>query len=127
MHLPAAGRSSANSTLAGFRYQYTESKFVAFQYMLSLRLERRRSIRATSTIMNRFQICPDYIGSISQYLTYFGSSLSDTVSSNNNETKIVVFLSDDIFSKNTPIIITVDAYSSAILIIELTSSRKAEE
>jgi len=77
--------------------------------------------------MNRFQICPDYIGSISQYLTYFGSSLSDTVSSNNNETKIVVFLSDDIFSKNTPIIITVDAYSSAILIIELTSSRKAEE
>jgi len=77
--------------------------------------------------MNRFQICPDYIGSISQYLTYFGSSLSDTVSSNNNETKIVVFLSDGIFSKNTPIIITVDAYSSAILIIELTSSRKAEE
>lgn len=116
-----------DSVLFGTTYQYTESKFVAFQYMLSLRLEGRCSIQATSTIMDRFQICPNSTGSISQYLTYFGSLLSNTVSSNNNETKIVVFLSDEIFSKNTPILITVDAYSSAILRIELTSSRKAEE
>ncbi|MCD6562078.1 MAG: hypothetical protein J7L16_10050, partial [Deltaproteobacteria bacterium] len=116
-----------DSVLFGTTYQYTESKFVAFQYMLSLRLEGRCSIQAISTIMNRFQIYPNSVGSISQYLTYFGSLLSNTVSSNNNETKIVVFLSDEIFSKNTPIIITVDAYSSAILRIELTSSRKGEK
>ena len=94
------------SVFFGTTYQYTKSKFMAFQYMLSLRLEGRCSIQAISTIMNRFQIYPNSVGSISQYLTYFGSLLSNTVSSNNNETKIVVFLSDEIFSKNTPILIT---------------------
>ncbi len=116
-----------DSVLFGTTYQYTESKFVAFQYMLSLRLEGRCSIQSISTILNRFQISPNSTGSISQYLTYFGSIVPNTLSSNNDETKIVVFLSDEIFSKNTPILVTVDAKSSAILRIELANSRKAEE
>ena len=123
----ASTLTEMDSVLFGTTVQYTESKFKAFQYMLSLRLEGRCSIQATSTIMNRFQISPNATGSINQYLTYFGSLLSNTLSSNSNETKIVVFLSDEIFSKNTPILVTVDADSSAILRIELADSRKAEE
>ena len=45
----------------------------------------------------------------------------------NNETKILIFLSDEIFSKAIPILLTVDPISSAILRIELADSRKAED
>jgi hypothetical protein len=127
IYMLASTLTENDSVLFGKTHQYTESKFMAFQYMLSLRLEGRCSIQATSTIMNRFQISPNATGSISQYLTYFGSIVPDTLSSNNNETKIVVFLSDEIFSKNTPILVTVDANSSAILRIELAHSRKADK
>jgi len=127
IYMLASTLTEMDSVLFGTTDQYAESKFVAFQYMLSLRLEGRCSIQAASTIMNRFQISPNATGSISQYLTYFGSLLPNTLSSNDDETKIVVFLSDEIFSKNTPILVTVDADSSAILRIELTNSRKAEE
>lgn len=116
-----------DSALFGIIDKDTESKFKVFQYMLSLRLEGRCSIQAISTMMSRFGICPNSTGSISQYLTNFGLLLPNTLFSNNNETKIVVFLSDEIFSKNTPILVTVDADSSAILRIELANSRKAEE
>jgi hypothetical protein len=127
IYMLASTLTEMDSVLFGITNQYTESKLAAFQYMLSLRLEGRCSIQAISTIMNRFQISPNSVGSISQYLTYFGSLLPNTLSSNNEEIKIVVFLSDEIFSKNTPILVTVDADSSAILRIEITNSRKAEE
>jgi len=126
IYMLASTLTGMDSVFFGTTGQYAESKFVAFQYMLSLRLEGRCSIQAASTIMNRFQISPNATGSISQYLTYFGSLLPNTLSSNTDETKIVVFLSDEIFSKNTPILVTVDADSSAILRIELANSRKAE-
>jgi len=98
-----------------------------YHYMLSLRLEGRCSIESISSMMKRFDIDKSSVGSISQQLTYFGSLLPDTLSTDNNETKIVIFLSDEIFSKKTPILVTVDPISSAILRIELADSRKAED
>jgi len=53
--------------------------------------------------------------------------LSNTLSAKNNEIKLVVFLSDEVFSKSTPILVTVDPISSVILKIELADSRKAED
>jgi len=91
IYMLASTLTENDSVLFGITDQYTESKFMAFQYMLSLRLEGRCSIQATSTIMNRFGIGPNATGSISQYLTYFGSLLPNTLSSNNDETKIIVF------------------------------------
>ena len=81
--------------------------------MLSLKLEGRCSIELISSMMKHFNIDKSSVGSISQQLTYFGSLLSDTLSTDNNG--IVVFLSDEIFSKTTPILLTVDPISSAIL------------
>jgi len=127
IYILASTLNEMDSLLFGTTFQYSESKLVAFHYMLSLRLEGRCSIQAISTIMGRFQISPGAMGSISEYLAYFGSLLPNTLSTNDNEIQVVVFLSDEIFSKNTPILVTVDADSSAILRIELADSRKAEE
>ncbi|MFV9645434.1 MAG: hypothetical protein ACNYWU_06385 [Desulfobacterales bacterium] len=98
-----------------------------YHYMLYLRLEGRCSIETISTIMKRFGIDNASVGSISQYLTYFGYLLPNTLSTVSNEIQMVVFLSDEIFSKGTPILVTVDPISSAILRIELAGSRKAKD
>ncbi len=102
-------------------------KWLHFVWMLSLRLEGRCSIEAISTIMKRFDISYASVGSISQYLTYFGSLLPNTLSTKDNEVGLAIFLCDEIFSKRTPILITVDPISSAILKIELADSRKTED
>jgi hypothetical protein len=98
-----------------------------YHYILSLRLEGRCSIEAISTLMKRFGIPIASAGSISQYLQDVGSLLPNTVTTSNDEVKLVVFLSDEIFAKNIPILVTVDPISSAILKIELADSRKVED
>ena len=98
-----------------------------YHYILSLRLEGKCSIEAISTIMKRFGIPNASVGSISQYLQNFGSLLPNTLTTGNDGVQLVVFLSDEIFAKNIPILVTVDPISSAILRIELADSRKAED
>ena len=98
-----------------------------YRYILSLRLEGKCSIEAISTIMKRFEIPNASTGSISQYLQLVGSLLPNTLKTNNAEVQLVVFLSDEIFAKNIPILVTVDPISSAILRIELADSRKVED
>ncbi len=99
----------------------------SLQMMLALRLEARGSIGAISTIMKRFGCKLSATGSISQVLSSIGNSLPDTLSTENGTTQYLVFASDEIFSKTTPILVTVDPCSSAILRIELAQSRKAED
>ena len=80
----------------------------SLQVMLSLRLEARGSIGAISTIMKRFGCKLSATGSISQVLSRIGNSLPDTLSTENGSTQYLVFASDEIFSKTTPILVTVD-------------------
>ena len=101
--------------------------WLPFVYMLTLRMEGRCGIEAISCMMKRFDIPFSSVGSVSQYLYYFGSLLPNTLSAKANEIKLVVFLCDEIFSKNIPILVTVDPISSVILKIELADSRKAED
>jgi ribosomal protein S6 len=96
-------------------------------YMLSLKLEGRCSIEAISTIMKRFDINTSSVGSISEYLFSFGSLLPSTLSAYDSKAKIIIFLSDELFSNSSPILITVDPNSSAILKLELANSRKADD
>lgn len=96
------------------------------EMLVSLRLEGRCSIEAISTIMKRQGLNLSSVGSISQIGQYFGSLLPNTLQSENN-IQLVVFLSDEIFAKNDPILITVEPQSSAILKIELAERRRAEE
>jgi len=100
---------------------------LAIQIILSLRLEARSSIGAISTVMNRFGHKLSSTGSISQVLSRIGRLLPTTIPTENGNIQYLVFASDEIFSKTTPILVTVDPCSSAILRIELTGSRKAED
>jgi hypothetical protein len=95
--------------------------------MLSLRLEGRCSIEAMSAIMSRFGIEKSSVGCISQYLHRFGALVPDTVSTEGGEVQLAIFLSDEIFSKTVPILVTVEPISSAILKIERADSRSAEQ
>lgn len=95
--------------------------------MLSLRMEARSSIGAISTVMSRFAYGLSSTGSISQILSRIGGWLPTTLSTENGIIRYLVFASDEIFSKTTPILVTVDPGSSAILRIELADSRKAED
>ena len=95
--------------------------------ILSLRLEGKCSIEAISSIMKRFGIPNASTGSVSQYLKRVGSLLPNTLTTSNDEVQLVVFLSDELFAKNIPILVTVDPISSAILRIELADSRKVED
>ncbi len=90
-------------------------------------MEGRCSIEAISTIMKRFDVSLSSVGSVSWNLNYFGTLLSNTLSAKADETKLVVFLCDEIFSKRIPILVTVDPVSTVILKIESADSRKAED
>ena len=54
-------------------------------------------------------------------------SLPNTLENSDDEVKLVVFLADELFAKNIPILVTVDPISSAILRMELADSRKVED
>jgi len=95
--------------------------------MLSLRMEACSSIGAISTVMRRFAFESSSTGSISQLLSRIGGCLPTTLSTENGVIRYLVFASDEIFSKTIPILVSVDPVSSAILRIELSESRKAED
>lgn len=99
----------------------------ALRHILSLRLEGRCSISAISTVMKRFKSSNNSEGFISQALNNIGSLLPDTLINRDENVRLVVFASDEIFSKTTPILVTVDPVSSAILKIELSDTRKAKD
>jgi hypothetical protein len=105
----------------------SSARELSIQMMLSLRLEGRSSIGAISTIMKRFGCELPSTGSISQIPSSIGGLLATTISTENGITRYLVFASDEIFSKTTPILVTVDPCSSAILRIELADGRKAED
>jgi len=105
----------------------SSSREQAIAMMLSLRMEACSSIGAISTVMRRFAFESSSTGSISQLLSRIGGCLPTTLSTENGVIRYLVFASDEIFSKTIPILVSVDPVSSAILRIELSESRKAED
>ena len=96
------------------------------EHILFLRLEGKCSIQAISGYLKRFGFDNSSVGYISQVLNDIGSELSNTQRFNEGDEIKVVFASDEIFAKNTPIMITVDPISTLILKIELLDRRTAE-
>ncbi len=104
-----------------------DDKKNAVEAMLSLRLEGKSSIGSIVIMMNRFGFNFSGQGTISQYLKHFGSLLPNTLNLDDNNTRLVVFLSDEVFADGIPILITVEPKSTTILRIELVDKRRAEE
>lgn len=98
-----------------------------YRYMLSLRLEGHCSIGAISTIMKRFDVENSSAGKISQTLHDIGALLPNTLSTHDGEIQLVVFLSDELFAKGRPILVTVEPQSSALLCVELSDTRQWED
>ncbi|WP_087870919.1 hypothetical protein [Bathymodiolus platifrons methanotrophic gill symbiont] len=85
----------------------TQKRKRSIEMMLSIRLEGCSSIGHVSTVMKRQECDLSSIGSISQTLSRIGGLLPMTIDSQQT-LQYLVFASDEIFSKTTPILVTVD-------------------
>jgi hypothetical protein len=92
--------------------------------MLSLRLEGKCTIESLSSIFKHFDYQPNSVGYLSESLQDYGRCVPSTLSMPHK--KVVVYLSDEIFAIRAPILVTIDAQSTAILKIELASDRSAK-
>ena len=93
-------------------------------WILSLRLEGKCSIPSISSIFKHFDYQPGSVGYLSECLQAYGRSVPSTLPM--AQKKVVFYLSDEIFAIRTPILVTIDAQSTAILKIELASDRSAK-
>jgi len=94
--------------------------------ILSLRLEGRCSIIGISLLLKRKGLTGSSIGYISQVLKEIGTKLTPVIEEVSHLNLAVVFASDEVFSSNRPLLITVDPVSSAILQMELGEDRKSD-
>lgn len=94
--------------------------------LLAQRFEGRASIDAISTLRKREGLSYSAVGSISQILSRLGDSLPNVLT-NKAQPQTLVFADDEIFARSSPILITVDPVSSAILSIELAAQRTSEQ
>jgi len=95
--------------------------------MLQLRLIGKCGIEPISELMKRNGFGHSSVGYISQAFKLIGSSLPCTIELGEELCIGVVFASDEVYARRQPILITVDPVSSAILRIELASSRSASD
>src|SRR5215467_5631351 len=94
------------------------------QLLLLLRLEGKCALLSISSILKALQYHPDSLGYLSQFFHSAGQALPSTLLMPSK--KLVFYLSDEIFALHAPILVTIDAQSTAILNIEFASDRSAE-
>lgn len=93
-------------------------------FILLLRLEGKCSIPSLSSILQYFQYQPNSVGYLSECFQHYGAALPSTLSMGKHT--VVFYLSDEIFARPQPILVTIEAQSTAILKIQLASDRSAE-
>jgi hypothetical protein len=93
-------------------------------WILMLRLEGKCSIPSMASMFKHFDYQPNSVGYLSQYLQDYGRSIPSSLSM--AEKKVVFYLSDEIFAIGVPILVTLEAQSTAILKIELATDRSAQ-
>jgi hypothetical protein len=92
--------------------------------ILLLRLEGKCSIPSMSSILKYFQYQPNSVGYLSECFQNYGAALPSTLSMAKHT--VVFYLSDEIFARHQPILVTIEAQSTAILKMQLASDRLAE-
>src|SRR6266853_1247497 len=93
-------------------------------FILLLRLEGKCSIPSLSSILKYFQYQPNSVGYLSACFKNYGAALPSTLSM--AEHKVAFYLSDEIFARHQPILVTIESQSTAMLKIQLASERSAE-
>jgi len=93
------------------------------QLLFLLRLEGKCSIASLSSILKALDYPPNSVGYLSEFFQRYGRLLPSTLSM--GAQTVVLYLSDAIFASHTPILLTLDAQSTAILKIERAADRLA--
>ena len=94
------------------------------QLLLLFRLEGKCSLLSIASIVKALEYHPNSVGYLSQFFHSAGQVLPSTLLMPSKTW--VFYLSDEIFAIHAPILVTIDARSTAILNIELASERSAE-
>ena len=94
------------------------------QLLLLLRLEGKCSLLSIASILKALEYHPHSVGYLSQFFHNAGQALPSTLLMPSKT--LVFYLSDEIFAIHAPILVTIDAQSTAILNIERASDRSAE-
>ena len=89
-----------------------------------LRLEGKGSIPRLASLVKSFQYQPNSVGYLSACFHTYGCALPSTLSM--AEPTVVFDLSDAIFARHQPILVTIEAQSTAILKMQLAADRSAE-
>ncbi len=92
--------------------------------LLLLRLEGKCSLLSIASIVKALEYHPNSVGYLSQFFHSAGQALPSTLLMPSQTW--VFYLSDEIFALHAPILVTIDAASTAILNIELASERSAD-
>jgi hypothetical protein len=93
-------------------------------FILLLRLEGKCSLPSISSILTYCPYQPNSVGYLSECFHNYGAALPSTLSM--VEHTVVFYLSDEIFARHQPLLVTIEAQSTAILKIQLASERSAE-
>ena len=93
-------------------------------FILLLRLEGKCSLPSLSSILKYFQYQPNSVGYLSECFQPYGAALPSTLAM--AERTVVLYLSDEIFARHQPILVTIEAQSTAILKMQLASDRSAQ-
>src|SRR6266700_1511845 len=93
-------------------------------FILLLRLEGKCSFPSMSSILKYCQYQPNSVGYLSECFHNYGAALPSTLAM--AEHTVVFYLSDEIFARHQPILVTIEAQSTAILKMQLASDRSAE-
>jgi len=80
--------------------------------ILLLRLEGKCSIPSLTSILQYFQYQPNSVGSLSERFQHDGAALPSTLAM--AEHTVVFYLSDEMFARHQPILVTIAAQSTAI-------------
>jgi hypothetical protein len=112
-------------TLFGEQTPHAQDSQILFEpLILLLRLEGKCSLPSLSSILQYFQYQPNSVGYLSERCHNDGAALPSTLAM--AEHTVVFYLSDEIFARHQPILVTIEAQSTAILKIQLASDRSAE-
>jgi hypothetical protein len=77
-----------------------------------------------SAIFTYLQYQPNAVGSLRERFQASGRALPSTLSM--TESKVVLYLSDEIFARHQPLLVPIEAHSTASLTIHLASDRSAQ-
>ncbi len=77
-----------------------------------------------TSILQYFQYQPNSVGYLSERFQHYGAALPSTLAMAAH--KVVLYLSDEIFARHQPILVTIEAQSTAMLKMQLASDRSAE-